>query len=357
MDHPARIASLRAALGARGADAYITTHLPNVRYLSGFTGSNALLLVTAERTWFLTDFRYRAQTAAEVTADRAFFGQGSLIELARVNGLFRHTRAVSYDRSRLTVAQYDELGRAAGFDRLVGQENVVEELRHVKDADELELVQRAAAVTDAVFARLLPMIRPGVRECDIAAEIARMHRRGGAEKDAFDTITASGPRSALPHGRATERVIGMREFVTLDFGCVVEGYHSDMTRTVCVGNPTAEMKKVYGIVLEAQRRGTEAVKTGVPARTADAAAREHITSKGYGEYFGHSLGHGVGLEIHESLRLSAASGATLRNGHLVTVEPGIYLPGKFGVRIEDMVVVRDGGAEVLTASPKELIVL
>lgn len=352
-----RIDALRNILHAKKIDAFLTTHLPNVRYLTGFSGSNALLLVTQRRSFFLTDFRYKEQVTEEVSGAEIVVGQGSLLELASKKRIFNGVQSVAYENNYVSVSVFNELAKKIGNNRLSGTEGIVEGLRSVKDDEELRYAKRAIEITDMVFGKILGILKPGMREIDVSAEISYLHKKYGSEKDAFDTIVASGVRSSLPHGTASDKKIGNHEFVTLDFGCIVHGYHSDMTRTVCIGTPTKEMRTVYTIVKDAQEKGLDIIRAGIAASAVDAAARTHIARKGYGEYFGHSLGHGVGLEIHEKLRLAASNTSTLKNGNLVTVEPGIYLPNKFGVRIEDVVVVRDNGCEILTASPKELIVL
>ncbi len=357
MNYQLRIAALRTELRKKKIDAFLIVHLPNVRYLTGFSGSNALVFVTPLQTYFLTDFRYKDQIAGEVTADEKIVGQGPLIEIAAKKHIFGLSASIGYEKKHLSIGQFEEFTKAIGGKRLTATENIVEDLRGVKDESELEQIAKAVEITDAVFQKILGIVKPGIRELDVSAEISYLHKKFGAEKDAFDTIVASGVRGALPHGAASGKKIVKGEFVTLDFGCIVNGYHSDMTRTVCIGQPTAEMKKVYTIVSEAQRKGVDAVAAGIPAKDVDAIARGHITKKGYGAYFGHSLGHGVGLEIHEILRLASTYKKKLRRGNVVTVEPGIYLPGKFGVRIEDMAVVRENGCEILTVSPKELIIL
>ncbi|MEW5799136.1 MAG: Xaa-Pro peptidase family protein [Bacteroidota bacterium] len=357
MNYPRRIQALRAILRKKEVDAFVTSHLPNVRYLSGFTGSHALLIITPDASFFITDFRYKDQVRQEVAADKKIFGQGSLTELASKEKIFSSRTTIGFEQDHLTVTQFDELKKFTGTTLLKGLRGTVEDLRSVKDDDEINLIKTAVGITDAVFKKVLGIIKPGVAENDIAAEISYYQRTLGAEKDAFDTIVASGERSALPHGRASSKKIGRNEFVTLDFGCIVQGYHSDMTRTISVGKPTAEMKKVYTTVLDAQKKALESITVNKSAASIDVVARKHIAAKGYGGYFGHSLGHGVGLEIHEHLRLAATSKENLRHGNVVTVEPGIYLPGKFGVRIEDIVVVRNRGCENVTASPKELIVV
>jgi Xaa-Pro aminopeptidase len=234
---------------------------------------------------------------------------------------------------------------------------ILETVTAVKDVEEIALILYAAQITDKVFKKILTLIRPGIRECDIAAEISYWHRKYGAECDAFDPIVASGERGALPHARASDKIIRRGEMVVLDFGCRYSGYHSDLTRTIAVGQPSAKMKKVYRIVFDAQMKAIDTVHNGVAARSVDAAARKHIRQTGNGRYFIHSLGHGLGIHVHEPMRLSALSTAILQTGNVVTIEPGIYIPGSGGVRIEDDIVVRENGCDVLTTSPKELIIV
>lgn len=357
MNYPLRIRSLREILRAKKLDAFLTSYLPNVRYLTGFTGSNALVIVTRTATFFLTDFRYAEQVQGEVIADQKIFGSGSLVELVSKKKVLSSLGTIGLESDHLTIEQFEEWKKFAGKKSLKTLRGVIEQLRSAKEEDEIARIKKAVGVTDAVFKKILGMIKPGVLESDIAAEISYYHRKLGAEKDAFDTIVASGERSALPHGRASSKKIGKNEFVTLDFGCIYQGYHSDMTRTISVGKPMPEMKKIYTIVLDAQKKALDSIAVNKPAATIDAIARGYIAEKGYGKYFGHSLGHGIGLEIHETLRLASTNKDTLRDGNVVTVEPGIYLPKKFGVRIEDIMVVRNGGCENLTTSPKDLIVL
>jgi Xaa-Pro aminopeptidase len=297
------------------------------------------------------------QIQSEVIADKKIIGKGLLIEFAAKEKLFHRLKKIGFEKDHLSVSEFEELEKAIGKKRLLPVQHLVENLRAVKDAEEIALLSKAIEISDSVFKKILGILKPGVSELDISAEISYLHKKLGAEGDAFEVIAASGERGALPHGRASEKKIASDEFVTLDFGCVYRGYHSDMTRTVVVGKPSEEMKKVYQIVLEAQRKAADSVKEKISAKKVDSIARNVIASHGYGKYFGHSLGHGVGLEIHEQLRLSQTSKNILQSGNTVTIEPGIYLPRKFGVRIEDIIVVRNNGAETLTLSPKELIVL
>lgn len=241
--------------------------------------------------------------------------------------------------------------------QLVVDSSSINECRMVKDEGELELLRRAEAIGDAAFTHILDIIKPGMTERDIALELEFFMKRQGASKLSFDTIVASGPNSSMPHAQVTDRIIQKGDFVTMDFGCVYKGYCSDMTRTVAVGEPTEEMRKVYQIVLDANLRAMEGIRAGVRCCDIDALARDYIRDKGYGEYFGHGLGHSVGLEIHEEPRFSPKCDVVTRAGMAITDEPGIYLPGKFGVRIEDLVIVNEDGCERLSKSQKELIVL
>lgn len=357
MNFSQRIELLRAQFEKKKIDGFLTSYLPHLRYLSGFSGSNGLLFVTRKKILFFSDFRYKEQSVYEVTADEKIITQGSLFsEAAKKNARLKISR-IGFEEEYLSYATAKIVKEKFHFSTLVAVRGLVEEQRAVKSEDEIENITRAIAISDRVFTKILGKIKPGISENDISAEISYWHRKYGASGEAFDTIAASGIRGALPHGNASAKKISLGEFVTIDFGCVYNGYHSDMTRTIAVGNPNSEMKKVYAIVLEAQQRACEYVKAGLAAKSLDAIARNVITKRGYGKYFGHSLGHGIGLEIHELPRLSAKSNEILRTGNVITIEPGIYLPQKFGVRIEDSCVVRDHGIEILTTSPKELIIL
>jgi Xaa-Pro aminopeptidase len=241
--------------------------------------------------------------------------------------------------------------------QLVPTASIVERLTSIKDKYELDAIRRAVKVSDRVFGAIIQMLRPGLTELDVAAEIAYLHRRYGAEGDAFDPIVASGRRAALPHARASAKRIRRGELVLLDFGCRVAGYHSDLSRTVAVGKPSARLSSMYKVVLDAQTQAIGAVRSGVAAADVDAIARLRIRKQGYGRYFCHSLGHGLGLQVHESPRLSSLSGDVLQRGNVVTIEPGVYVPGSGGVRIEDDVVVQEDHATILNKSPRELLVL
>lgn len=353
-----RVEGLRRLLLAQETDAFLVTHLPHLRYLSGFSGSSGIGLVTRRGAWLLTDGRYAQQVRSEVRGWNVVITLGDLVAELKKRRLVRGAGAsVGIDGNSMLLGQYRLLKKTFPDTRFLPKVDVVEQLAAVKDAAEIASIKRAVEITDRVFLELLGVIAPGISEIDLAAEISYRQRKHGAESDAFETIVASGERGALPHGRATAKKLRNREFVTLDFGCVVDGYHSDLTRTVALGRIAQEKKNVYMTVLDAQQRAIDAVREGMDTRALDEVARSHIRSRGYEKFFRHSLGHGLGLQIHEAPRISFASKGSLRSGNVITIEPGIYIPHLGGVRIEDDVLVRNGGCEVLTRSPKELIVL
>jgi Xaa-Pro aminopeptidase len=356
-EYEKRTALLRAELRKRKCDAFLTSFLPHVRYLTGYSGSNGLCIVTDSAVTLLTDFRYQEQIETEVPFASKRIVQGDLLAAAIKEKVFVHCSSVAFEEEYLSFVSFHVLKEKLAGVRLFPSSEIVETLTAVKEETEIALIRKAAAITEQVFEKILGVLKPGIAESDIAAEISYLHRMFGAEKDSFDTIAASGVRGSLPHGTASSKKIQKGEMVTLDFGCVYQGYCSDLTRTVAIGAPSAEAKKIYRIVLDAQRAAINAARDGVAGKKLDSIARTFIKKKGYGKFFGHGLGHGIGLQIHESPRVFAKSKHTLRAGNVITIEPGIYLPGKCGVRIEDDVVIRDGTCEVITSSPKELIVL
>jgi Xaa-Pro aminopeptidase len=352
-----RLERLYTKLKSSGLDAFLVTVLPHIRYLSHFSGSNALCLITQDRKVFLTDGRYREQAQQEVVGFRIVVSQKNLLEEISRRKLLLSLRRIGIDANSVTISQWKNLKKLFPRVKFVPSTSIIEELVAVKDETEIGAMREAVRITDRVFHAVLERIKAGVRELDIAAEISYLHRKFGAEADAFEPIVASGKRGALPHARASAKEIRRGELVTLDFGCRVNGYHSDLTRTVAVGKPGREEKKIYHVVLEAQKRGIEAAVAGAKVKRVDRSARRYIKEQGYGKFFNHSLGHGLGLQVHEMPRVSGASKETLLAGNVITIEPGIYVPGVGGVRIEDDVVVRNGSCEVLNTSPKELLVL
>ena len=341
----------------KGADALLVTHAPDVRYLSGFTGSSGALALTVGNpvsAALFTDGRYTTQAKTEAAGLRVAVGKGAPGGLAAAWLASRGSKKCAFDAVTTTVAELDGMRKAVpGSVRrsfLVASRGLVARLRERKDAEEIALVRRAANLGCRLFEHVLEKIVPGSTETDIALAMEFEARRAGAEAMSFETIVASGTRSALPHGRASAAKLLRRGFVTLDFGVLLEGYCSDMTRTVHLGRPTEQEWDVYHSVLEAQEAGVAAVAPGVRCGDVDEAARSVLRKAGLEKWFTHSTGHGVGLEIHEGPRLAAKQEQVLEQGMVVTIEPGVYLPGEFGVRIEDMVLVTEMGGEVLTAA-------
>jgi Xaa-Pro aminopeptidase len=366
MNHAKRNALLRRRMAAEGLAGLLVTHLPDVRYLCGFTGSSAALAVTRRSARLFTDGRYTAQAAAEVQSARAEIVKSGPA-VAAVEWLAAGLAApgisdfVGFDSAHTTVADLERFKAAlpAGLRRklLKPGKSLVEPLRWLKDENELDLMAKAAALGDELFTHLLGFIRPGLTEAQVAAELEYQARIRGAEGMSFESIVASGARSSLPHGRASAARLPRRGFLTLDFGVILKGYCSDMTRTVCLGKPTPRERQVYEAVLEAQQAGVAAVAAGVECGVVDEAARGVLRAAGMADAFSHSTGHGVGIEIHESPRVGADQKDRLAPGMVITIEPGAYFAGEFGVRIEDMVVVTRPGGQVLTRSPKALIEL
>lgn len=359
MEIAPRIDRLRQRFDDLGVDALLVTDLVNIRYLTGFTGSAALLVVGRDDLLFVSDGRYRDQSteqlaAAGVTAEIVVdtgSGQKDAVarRAARWGRIGIEADHVSWAQKRTYAGEWFEDAE------LVATTGVVARLRERKDAGERARIAAACSVADEAFAAVKRRLAEHPSEREFALELEFEMRRRGAEAVSFDPIVASGPNGAKPHARPDDRVIGEGELVVLDFGCKVDGYCSDMTRTVSVGEPSTEARRMFEVVVESQRAGREAVRDGVDAAAVDRACRDVISEAGWGEAFLHSTGHGVGLEIHEEPRVAATAGGTLNSGHVVTVEPGVYLTGQGGVRIEDTVVVADGGCEVLTTTPKELV--
>lgn len=363
MDHSRRIGALRRKVTRAGLSGLLVTHLPDIRYLSGFTGSSGALAVTRRAARLFTDGRYTTQAGEEVSAARVAI-VSSAPAVAAVQWLAAQPGAAfaGFDPAATTVADLQRWQAAlpAKLRRTFLAPlaaSLVDPLRQIKDEDELAVMRRAALLGCALFDHVLGVIRPGISEIELAAELEHEARLRGAEGMSFETIVASGARSALPHGRATGAKLPRRGFLTLDFGIIHEGYCSDMTRTVHLGSPRPKERAAYHAVLEAQEAAVAAVAAVVACGEVDEAARSVLRKAGLAEAFSHSTGHGVGLEIHESPRIGAGQTTRLQPGMVITIEPGIYLAGEFGIRIEDMVAVTRNGGEVLTPSPKALIEL
>ncbi len=339
-----------------GADAIVVTSLVNVRYLTGYTGSNGVAVVGPSLRLFLTDFRYTEQSAVEV--DSTFDRRIATLDLLEgiSDALPAGELRLAFEDGHLTVRSHARL-RELMPERveLVAAGDPVEELRAVKEPGEIEKIAAAAASADAALQQVMDAGLVGRTEVQVATALERAMRDLGAQRPAFDSIIAAGPHGALPHAQPREVEIGAGELVVVDWGAELDGYCSDCTRTLATGELSESAREVYELVRRAQLAGVEAVRAGVGGREADSAAREVIAEAGHAEHFGHGLGHGVGLEVHEAPRLSQRSDSVLQDGNVVTVEPGVYLPGQFGVRIEDLAVVTNGGSEILSGLPKELI--
>jgi len=350
-----RLAAFQKKLKAWKVDAFLASEPVNRNYLSHFTGSDGLLLVQRQDAQLVTDSRYWTQAGRELKGVRLVRQRRGLwLEAA---GLVKRAKLkrLGVEARHLTLALAKALARELPGVELVPLEGSVEALRSIKDQAEKAQMRLACRITDQAFAHALTVLKPGVSERRVAAELEHCMRLAGAEGPSFDTIVASGPRGALPHGRASDRRIQSGDMVVMDFGCKVGPYCSDFTRTVCVGRATALQRKVHAIVEKAQAAACAAIRPGKPCSQVDAVARSIIGRAGYGRYFGHGLGHGVGLEVHEEPRLTPGNPAPLEAGQAVTVEPGIYLPGRFGVRIEDLVLVTGRGCENLYKSQRGLI--
>ncbi|MBV8160333.1 MAG: aminopeptidase P family protein [Acidimicrobiia bacterium] len=361
-DVAGRVGRLRSRLNDAGCGALLVTHLVNVRYLTGFTGSAALLLVTPDEMVLTTDGRYRDQAAEQVEAAGA---DGHVEVRPTVAGQYdvlagaaRSIPRLGLEADSVTWAQQRRIASDVFADaELVATQGVVEELRRVKDAGEIQCMAEAARIADEALAAVRPLLTNGVSEREVALGLDYEMRRLGADGSSFETIVASGPNGAKPHARPTGRRVRPGELVVIDFGAVVEGYCSDMTRTLCVGELRGDVeRRMVDVVAASQRAGVEAVGPGVTGRDLDGACRAVIADAGWADAFIHGTGHGVGLEIHEAPRVASTSEDVLAVGHVVTVEPGVYLAGHGGVRIEDTVVVTDDGCRVLTNAPKELLV-
>jgi Xaa-Pro aminopeptidase len=351
-----KIEKLRSEFSTHGIDGILITNPYNRRYISNFTGSAGVVLISADKALFITDFRYIEQASKQcVGFDIVKFSSSipqEVAQLAKKLGI----QKLGFEDDYLTYSSYKLYDKEVEAE-LVPIAGVIEKLRLIKTDAELKILKVAADIADAAFKHILEFIRPGKTELEVSNELEFFMRRAGATSSSFDTIVASGHRSALPHGVASDKVIDAGDMVTMDYGAYYNGYISDITRTVAVGEPDAKLKDIYDIVLEAQLRGMAGFKPGMTGKEADALTRDYITEKGYGEYFGHSTGHGIGLEVHEGPGLSMKSDIILEPGMVVTCEPGIYIPGLGGVRIEDDTLLTKDGNEALTHSTKELIIL
>lgn len=351
-----KIHSLVQKFSEYGIDALLITNPFNRRYMTGFTGTAGVALMSKEKAIFITDFRYTEQATEQAKDFEIVEHKGAIEEEISRQIQSLGIKRLGFEQDDVTFSTYQQYQQKFEVE-LIPISGLIESLRLVKTDNEIEILQKAAKIADDAFEHIQSFIKPGVREFEIANELEFFMRKQGATSSSFDMIVASGERSALPHGVASEKKIQSGELVTMDFGALYQGYCSDITRTVAVGEIKPELRKIYDIVLEAQENGVKKIKPGMTGKEADATTRDIINDRGYGEYFGHSTGHGIGLEIHEAPRLSITSDVVLKPGMVVTVEPGIYIPGVGGCRIEDDIVITETGNERLTKSSKEFIQL
>ena len=351
-----RIEKLRALLEEKSLDAIFIGYIPNVRYLTNFSGSSGSVLITKNKNYFITDFRYKDQSQNEVHGFEIIISYTASDELKKIVEE-QEIKIIGFEATHMTYGAYDNNKNNFPGVTFIPLTEAVEKLTMQKTPEELAKIQKAIDITDKTFSKMLEFIKPGMRELDVSAEITYTHKKLGAHKDSFEPIVASGRRAALPHGIASGKIIEKGDILTLDFGCVYEGFCSDMTRTIAVGEPGDEMKKIYKIVLDAQLKAIDTARAGISSKSVDTVARDYITSMGYGENFGHGLGHGLGIDVHEMPGLSQRMDMELVENSVVTIEPGIYIDNLGGVRIEDDVILKSNGCVVMNKSPKELIII
>lgn len=351
-----RVEKLRKKMQEENLDSFLVTSPYNLRYLTNFTGTTGLAVITLDKAFFITDFRYTEQAANQAQGFEIIKNVGPIFDEVADLVKKENLNALAFEETTLSFLEYSVLEEIINAE-LIPVSGMIEELREVKDEEEIAIIEKACSIADMAYDHILKMIRPGMTEIEVANQVDFYMRSLGATSVSFDTIVASGLRSAMPHGVASDKVIEQGDLITLDFGCYYQGYVSDMTRTFAIGDPGEKLKEIYQIVLDAQLAVLEAAKPGLTGIQLDAVARDYITKYGYGEAFGHSTGHGIGLEIHEGPNVSSRAEKQFVPGNVITDEPGIYLPGIGGVRIEDDLLITKEGNRVLTHSPKELIIL
>lgn len=351
-----RVKNVQDKLSKYNIDALLVTNMFNVRYLANFTGTTGLVVITKDEAYFVTDFRYTEQAAEEAKGFTIVKNEGPIFEEVAKIVQEDKIENLGFEQENITYAVYKQINDIIPCE-LVPVTGLVEKLREVKTEDEINIIKEAINITEKAYDYILGFVKPGKTEIEVANELDFYMRNEGATSVSFDTIVASGVRSAMPHGVASDKVIEEGDMVTIDFGCYYKGYVSDMTRTFAVGDPGEQMKEIYEIVYQANKKVNEVAKAGMTGAELDAIARDYIAEKGYGPQFGHTLGHGIGLEVHEGPSLSFRNEDKLVVNNIVTNEPGIYVPGLGGVRIEDDLVIKEDGAEILMTTPKELIIL
>lgn len=351
-----KLKQLQQTLLEKNLDAILITNPINRRYITNFTGTAGVALITQQEAIFITDFRYTEQANEQVKSFTVVEHKQEIEKEIASHLKKLQIGKLAFEKDYVSYGQYEHYKTLFPVE-LAPVSGLIEQLRLMKSEKEIAILEQAAKIVDDAFTHIQSYIKPGVKELDIANELEFFMRREGAASSSFDTIVASGPRSALPHGVASNKPIENGELVTMDYGALYNGYCSDITRTVAVGQISDDLKTIYETVLEAQKRAVDQIKPGMTGKEADHIARQYISEQGFGEQFGHSTGHGLGLEIHEEPRLSTKSDTVLKPGMVVTVEPGIYIPNVGGCRIEDDIVMTDFGNKRLTFAPKELISL
>ncbi|GBE26733.1 putative peptidase [bacterium BMS3Bbin03] len=354
-DFQKRLSALRQSLRQRRLDSLLVTSRVNVRYLTGFTGAGSICFVSKEQAVFVTDFRYLDQARLDVQDFSIVIAAKTLFDGLKQENVISPSQKIGFEAAHLRYSHYLALIELFPNTSFEPTENMVESIAIRKEPDEISYLAEAANIADSALARVLPFVKAGKKEFEIAAKLSYRMRCSGAEKDSFDPVVASGWRSALPHGMASDKVIDDGDFLVMDFGAVYKGYASDITRTVAVGKASPNMKMIYGIVKDAQQKAIDAARAGMTCDALDRVARDYIHQKGFGQYFGHSLGHGLGLEVHSPPRVGAGSETVLEENFVITIEPGIYIPNVGGVRIEDDIVIQKDGAGLLTHFSRELL--
>lgn len=351
-----RVKNVQSVLTDKGIEALLVTNMYNVRYLANFTGTTGLVFITQNDAYFVTDFRYTDQAAEEAKGFEIVKNTGSIYQEVANIAKKEKIGKIGFEAENITFSTYETINKMLPSE-LVPVKGIVEKLREVKTEDEIVLIKKAIEITEKAYDYILGFVKPGVTEIQVANELDFYMREEGASGISFDTIVASGVRSAMPHGVASSKEIEEGDMVTIDFGCYYEGYVSDMTRTFAVGDPGSQLKEIYEIVYQANKKVNEQAKAGMTGAELDAVARDYITEHGYGEEFGHTTGHGIGLEVHEGPAISFRNENKLVVNNVITNEPGIYVSGLGGVRIEDDLVIKENGNEVLMTTPKELVIL
>lgn len=351
-----KLERVRKTLADQELDGLIITNPYNRRYMTGFTGSAGLALITKDEQIFLTDFRYTEQAAEQAVGFEIVQHKQSIIKELAEQIKKRSLKKIGFEQDNLTYSDYQNYEDAIEA-TLIPTSQIVETIRMIKTDEELDIMYQAAEIADLAYDHILKTVEPGMTEIEVSNALEFSMRENGATSSSFDTIVASGYRSALPHGVASTKKIAKGELVTLDFGALYNGYCSDITRTFAVGEISEQLAEIYHTVLEAHLAGLANIKAGMTGKEADAFSRDYIKEKGYGEYFGHGTGHGLGLEVHEEPRLSPTGKVLLAENMVVTVEPGIYIPNVGGCRIEDDIIITTDGNKSLNRSPKDLIIL